>query len=29
LALHGGDDPFVPSEQVAAFQDEMRKAGID
>ncbi len=29
LALHGGDDPFVPAEQVAAFQDEMRKANID
>jgi dienelactone hydrolase len=29
LALHGGDDPFVPAEQVAAFQDEMRKANVD
>jgi dienelactone hydrolase len=29
LALHGADDPFVPSEQVAAFQDEMRKGGVD
>ncbi len=29
LALHGGDDPFVPAAQVAAFQDEMRKAGVD
>ncbi|MEK6691796.1 MAG: dienelactone hydrolase family protein [Nitrospirota bacterium] len=29
LALHGGDDPFVPAGQVAAFQDEMRKAGVD
>lgn len=29
LALHGGDDPFVPPSQVAAFEDEMRKAGVD
>ena len=29
LALHGGDDPFVPSNEVLAFQDEMRKAGVD
>ena len=29
LVLHGGDDPFVPAEQVAAFQDEMRKANVD
>ncbi len=29
LVLHGGDDPFVPAEQVASFQDEMRKAGVD
>jgi len=29
LALHGADDPFVPSSQVAAFEDEMRKAGVD
>jgi dienelactone hydrolase len=29
LALHGADDPFVPPEQVVAFQEEMRKAGVD
>ncbi|MBP7866354.1 MAG: dienelactone hydrolase family protein [Acidobacteria bacterium] len=29
LVLHGGDDPFVPPAQVAAFQAEMRKAGTD
>ena len=29
LALHGADDPYVPPEQVAAFEDEMRKAGVD
>ncbi len=29
LVLHGGDDSFVPAEQVASFQDEMRKAGVD
>jgi dienelactone hydrolase len=29
LVLHGADDPFVTSEQVAAFQEEMRKAGVD
>jgi dienelactone hydrolase len=29
LALHGADDPHVPSEEVAAFQDEMRNAGVD
>jgi dienelactone hydrolase len=29
LALHGADDPFVPKDQVLAFQDEMRKAGVD
>jgi dienelactone hydrolase len=29
LVLHGGDDPHVPSEQVAAFQKEMREAGVD
>ena len=29
LALHGGDDRLSPAEQVAAFQDEMRKANVD
>ncbi len=29
LALHGADDPYVPSQQVVAFQDEMRKADVD
>jgi dienelactone hydrolase len=29
LALHGADDPFVKPEVVAAFEDEMRKGGVD
>jgi dienelactone hydrolase len=29
LVLHGGDDPYVPAEQVAAFQKEMREASVD
>lgn len=29
LALHGADDPFVKPEVVAAFEEEMRKAGVD
>jgi dienelactone hydrolase len=29
LALHGADDPFVKADEVAAFQDEMRKAALD
>jgi dienelactone hydrolase len=29
LILNGSDDPFVPSEQVSAFQTEMRQAGVD
>ena len=29
LVLHGADDPHVPSEQVAAFEKEMRDAGVD
>ena len=29
LALHGGDDPFVPAKDLAAFEDEMRSAKVD
>ena len=29
LALHGADDPFVPAAEVAAFEQEMREAGVD
>jgi dienelactone hydrolase len=29
LALHGADDPYVPSAEVQAFQEEMRAAGVD
>lgn len=29
LVCHGADDPYVPAEQVAAFQKEMRDAGVD
>jgi len=29
LALHGADDPFVKVDEVTAFQDEMRKGGVD
>jgi dienelactone hydrolase len=29
LALHGADDPFVKPEEVAAFEEEMRKGGVD
>jgi dienelactone hydrolase len=29
LVLTGGADPFVPSEQVAAFRKEMEAAGVD
>ncbi len=29
LVLHGADDPHVPPQQVAAFQEEMRKGGVD
>lgn len=28
LVLHGADDPYVPPEQVAAFEQEMRSAGV-
>ncbi len=29
LVLHGADDPYVPAEQVEAFQTEMREAEVD
>jgi dienelactone hydrolase len=29
LVLHGADDPFSPPQDIAAFQDELRKAGVD
>jgi dienelactone hydrolase len=29
LVCHGGDDPHESAEEVAAFQDEMRKANVD
>ncbi len=29
FVLHGADDPIVPPPQVAAFEDEMRKGGVD
>ena len=29
LVCHGADDPFVPTKDVAAFQDEMRQAKAD
>jgi len=29
LALHGADDPFVPADEVAAFEAEMRNAKLD
>lgn len=28
LVLHGADDPYVPAEQVTAFEDEMRAAQV-
>jgi dienelactone hydrolase len=29
LALHGADDPFVPAADMAAFEKEMKEAGVD
>ncbi|MFO0664052.1 MAG: dienelactone hydrolase family protein [Polyangiaceae bacterium] len=29
LALHGADDPFVKSDEVLGFEQEMRQAGVD
>jgi len=29
LAMNGGDDKFVPEEQIVAFQKEMRDANVD
>ena len=29
LVLHGAEDRFIPAEEIAAFQDEMRKAKVD
>jgi len=29
LVCHGADDPFVNADEVAAFQNEMRDAGVD
>ena len=29
LVCHGADDPYVPVEQVSAFQKEMKDAGVD
>jgi dienelactone hydrolase len=29
LVLHGADDPFVPEQQVSAFEREMRLANVD
>ena len=29
VSFHGGDDPYVPPEQVQAFWDEMKKARVD
>jgi dienelactone hydrolase len=29
LALHGADDPFVPEQDLTAFEKELRDAGVD
>ena len=29
LICHGADDPYVPATDIAALQDELRKAGVD
>jgi dienelactone hydrolase len=29
LALHGADDPFVPAKDLAAFEEEIKTAGVD
>ncbi len=29
LVLHGADDPYVPDSEVAAFEEEMRRAKVD
>ena len=29
LALHGADDPHVPAKELAAFEEEMRRAKVD
>ncbi|RYZ98311.1 MAG: dienelactone hydrolase family protein [Proteobacteria bacterium] len=29
LVLHGADDPYVPANDVAAFEEEMRAGGVD
>ncbi|MBI3871603.1 MAG: dienelactone hydrolase family protein [candidate division Zixibacteria bacterium] len=29
LVLRGADDPYVPAKDIAALEDEMRKAGVD
>ena len=29
MVFHGADDPNVPAEEVAAFQEEMRQANVD
>ena len=29
MVLHGADDPYVPADQVAAFENEMRSNKLD